>query len=72
MLAALIRTLHRKLRDSEYKTFYNKKNFTVDDVRRAVETELAGPGKQLGYRIMHKKFRQLYELNVPRGLMYDI
>ena len=70
MLAALIRTLHRKLK--EYETFFNEKNFTVDVVRRAVEIELAGPGKQLGYRTMYKKFRQLYELNVPRGLMYDI
>ena len=34
--------------------------------------ELAGPGKQLGYRAMHKKIRQLYELNVPRGLVYDV
>ena len=51
--------------------FYNEKNFTVDDVRRAVEIELAGPGTQLGYRAMHKKFRQLYELNVSQGLVYD-
>ena len=70
MPGALIRTLHRRLR--EYKFFYNEKHFTVDDVRSAVEIELASPGKQLGYKTMHKKFRQLYELNVPRGLVYDI
>ena len=52
--------------------FYNERNFTVDDVRRAVEIELAGPCKQLGYRAMHKKFRKWYELNVPRGLVYDV
>ena len=32
-------------------------NLTVEDVRRAVEIEFAGPGKQLGYRAMHKKIR---------------
>ena len=65
-----IRTLDRRLR--QYQIFYNDKNVTVDDVRRAVEIELAGPGKQLGYRAMHNKIRQLYELNVPRGLVYDV
>ena len=60
-----IRTLDRRLR--EYQFFYNKKNLTVDHVRRTVEIELTGPGKQPGYRSMHKKIRQLYELNVPRG-----
>ena len=44
----------------------------MDDVRRAVEIELAGLGKQLGYRAMHNKTRQLYELNVPRSLVYDV
>ena len=58
-----IRTLDRRLR--EYQIFYNKKNLTVDDVRQAVEIELTGPGKQLGYRAMHKKMRQPYELYVP-------
>ena len=52
--------------------FYNDKNVTVDDVRRAVEIEIAGPGKQLGYRAMHKKIRQLYELNVPQRLVHDV
>ena len=56
----------------EYQIFYNEKNFTVDDVRRTFEIELAGPGKQLEHRAMHKKIRQLYELNAPRGLVYDV
>ena len=47
-------------------------NLTMDDVRRTKEIELAGPGKQLEYRAMHKKIRQLYELNVPRSLVYDV
>ena len=53
--ALSIRTLDRRLK--EYQIFYNKKNLTVDDVRRAVENELTGPGKQLRYRAMHKKIR---------------
>ena len=68
--ALSIRTLDRILK--EYQIFYNKKNLTVDDVRNEVEIELTGPGKQLRYRAMHKKIRQLYELNVPRGLTYDV
>ena len=44
----------------------------MDDVRRTVEIELAGPGKQLEYRAIHKKIGQLYELSVPRGLVYDV
>ena len=64
-----IRTLDRRLR--EYQFFYNEKNLTVDDVRRAVEIELGGPGKQLRHRAMNKKIRQLYELNVLRGLVHN-
>ena len=44
----------------------------MDDIRRAVEIELTGPRKQLRYRAIHKKIRQLYELNVPRGLAYNV
>ena len=44
----------------------------MDDVQRAVEIELPGPGKQFEYRAIHKKIRQLYELNVQRGLVYDV
>ena len=60
-----IRTLDRRLR--EYQIFYDRENLPVDDVRRAVEIELNGPGKQLRCRPMHKKIRQLYELNVSRS-----
>ena len=44
----------------------------MDDAQRSVEIELAGPGKQLGYRAMHKKIGQVYELSVPRGLVYVV
>ena len=36
------------------------------------KSELAGPGNQLGYRAMHKKFQQLYEFNAPQGLVYGV
>ena len=53
-----IRSLDRRLRKCQI--FHNEKNVTVDDVRRrAVEIELAGPRKQLAYRAMHNKIRQL-------------
>ena len=39
---------------------------------KAVETELMGPGKLLGYRTMHKKIRQEHGLNVIRDQVYDV
>ena len=38
----------------------------------AVGKELNGPGKLLGYRAMHKKIRQEYDLNVTRDKVYDV
>ena len=43
----------------------------VNDVEAAVEKEISGPGKLLGYRAMHKKIREIHGLNAkvdPRGL----
>ena len=40
----------------------------VNDVEAAVEKEISGPGKLLGYRAMHKKIREIHGLNVPRDL----
>ena len=49
---------------------------TMDQLRTAVQNELDGPGKLLGYRAMHVKIRQVYKLNVPRqavhNMMYDL
>ncbi len=48
----------------------------MDEVIEAVGKELEGPGKLLGYRAMHKKIRQVHDLDVPRDLvhavMYDL
>ena len=68
-----LRSLDRRLRHFEiFYTDYNE----VADVQQAVAKELDGPGKLLGYRAMHKKVRQVHQLNVPRKLvnevMYDL
>lgn len=44
----------------------------VNDVEAAVEKEITGPGKLLGYRAMHKKRREIHGLNVPRDLVYMV
>ena len=44
----------------------------VNDVEAAVEKEISGPGKLLGYRAMHKKIREIHGLNVPSDLVYMV
>jgi len=55
---------------------YTDTDVTVEEVKSAVQEELDGPGKLLGYRAMHSKIRQEYLLNVPRNLeharMFDL
>ena len=38
----------------------------------AVEKEISGPGKLLGYRAMHEKIREIRGLNVPKDLVYMV
>jgi hypothetical protein len=52
--------------------YYTDKDVTVDQVIAAVEKEVSGPGKLLGYRAMHNKLRQEHELNVPRDLVHAV
>ena len=42
----------------------------VNKVENAVEKEISGPGKLLGYRAMHQKLREVHSLQVPRDLVY--
>lgn len=42
----------------------------IDDVRKAVEKEMNGPGSLLGYRALHQKIHEVHVLNVPRNLVY--
>ena len=48
----------------------------MEEVKDVVKKELDGPGKLLGYSAMHRKVRQVHDLNVPRDLvhaaMYDL
>ena len=44
----------------------------VNDVEAAVEKEILGQGKLLGYRAMHKKIREIHGLDVPRDLVYMV
>eukprot|EP00794_Sanderia_malayensis_P021102 gene21102-23163_t len=45
---------------------------SVVDVKDAMQKELNGPGRDLGYRAMHQKVRQVHKLNVLRDLVYAI
>lgn len=65
-----IRTLDRRMR--YFGIYYMDQNLTLDDIKQAVKTELDGPGKLLGYRAMQKKVRQVWNLRVPRDMVYDI
>ena len=64
-----IRTLHRRLR--HFDVYYKDGTVSVEDIQEAVNKELEGPGKLLGYRSMQKKIRQKYDLLVTRDQVYD-
>jgi len=64
------RTLDRRLR--HFEVYYKDDTVSVEDVKEAVKKELEGPGKLLGYRSMHKKIRQRYDLLVTRDQVFDV
>eukprot|EP00794_Sanderia_malayensis_P019717 gene19717-21663_t len=55
-----------------FKLCYIDYNVPLEDVVTAVRLELNGPGAELVYRAVHKKIRELHNLNVPRNLVYDV
>ena len=65
-----IRSLDRRLR--HFNIRYIDRNVDIEHVKAAVQEELNGPGKLLGYRPMHQKIRQVHQLNVPRHLVHNI
>ena len=65
-----IRTLDRRLR--HFGVYYNDNTVSVEDVEEAIKKELEGPGKLLGYRALHKKVRQKYDILVTRDQVYDV
>lgn len=65
-----IRSLDRRLR--YFSIFYNDQDIGVEDVEEAGRKELDGPGRLLGYGLMHKKIRQKHDLFVARDKVYDV
>ena len=65
-----LRTLSRRLH--HFGIRYTDYSVDIDEVREAVEKEMKGPGRLLGYRSLHKKVREVHGLKVPRNLVYDV
>ena len=42
------------------------------ELEHAVQEELNGPGRLLGYRAMHNKIRQIHHLNATRDMVHDM
>ena len=65
-----IRTLDRRLQYFDIR--YIDQNVTINQLQTAVKKEMEGPGKLLGYRALHKKIRQVYDLKVLRDLVHAV
>lgn len=70
MYAWSIRTLSRRLHHFDIK--YIEYDTNINNVKLAVEKEMNGPGRFLGYRPLHQKIREVHTLNVPRNVVYDV
>ena len=56
-------TLDRRLR--HFDIYYTNYDTSVATVSQAIEEELQGPGKLLGYRAMNQKLRTEHNIKVP-------
>ena len=65
-----LRTLDRRMR--EFVIYRTDKTVTEEDLRTAIQKELDGPGKLLGYRALMNKIRQEHNLKVPRRIVHDM
>ena len=69
-----LRSLDRRL--EYFNIRYIDRNVELGEIETAVRQEMDGPGKLLGYRALHKKLRQVHELNVSRdvvcAVMYNV
>ena len=63
-------TLDRRLRHFDIR--YINYETPVEVVERAVQKELDGPGRLLGYRAMNQKLRMEHQVKVPRHLTYNV
>ena len=73
MYAWSYRSLDRRLRCFEI--YYNNRinpEVSVEEDKDAVKKELESLGRLLGYRVMHKKARQEYNLHVTRDALYNV
>ncbi len=68
MYAWSLRTLCRRL--SHFNIKYTNYEIELGDLQAAVEDEMQGPGKLLGYRGLHRKIRKIHGLNVPWNMVY--
>ena len=65
-----IPTLDRRLR--HFNISYIEYETPLEDVYAAVQTELSGPGKLLGYRALNQKLRIKHGVKVPRHLIHNV
>ena len=63
-------TLDRRLR--HFGIYYINYDTPVAAVADAVQKDLEGPGKLLGYRAMNQKLRTEHNVQVPRHLVYNV
>ena len=65
-----LRTLSRRLQ--HFGITYTDYSVDIEEVKEAVQKEMKGPERLLGYRSLHKKVCNVHGLNVPRNLVYDV
>ena len=70
MCAWSVRTRSSRLHHFDIK--YIEYDTDINNVTHAVEKEMNGPGRFLGYCALHKKIREIHTLNVPRNVVYDV
>ena len=63
-------TLDRRLR--HFGIYYTNYNTPLAAVSDAVQKELDGPGRLLGYRAMNQKLRTEHNVQVPRHLVHNV
>ena len=63
-------TLDRRLR--HFEIYYINYETPLSEVKDAVQKELQGPGRLLGYKAMNQKLRTEHGVKVPRHLVYKM
>ena len=63
-------TLDRRFR--HFDITYVERDTPLQTVKDAIQKELDGPGKLLGYRAMNQRLRNEHDIKVPRHLVYNV